>query len=172
MLSVSELYELEEEIKEHLTEALTLLNRTDRLDELLSLLGMDDNSGNEPDFERYVKTGRIVIVGDAQTNKDQLVGVAKGMGIEKDRLEFCLDYKEAKKFDFNKMQWNPKYLLIMVGPMPHSSISKGNYGSAISKIENTEGYPPVIHLGNNDLKITKSDFRNKLKEAMQNGFIA
>ena len=172
MLGVEELMFLEDEIRERLTGALSLLNRTDRLGELLELLGMDEFLEEQTDFERFIETGTIVIVGDSQTNVDQLIGVAKGLGISKDRLEFCLGYKEAKKYDFKKTQWNAKYILIMVGPMPHSTVSKGNSGSAITNIETTDGYPPVVHLGNNDLKITKSDFKEKLSLAIQSGYVA
>lgn len=172
MLDINELIELEEEIKGRLTGALTLLNRTDRLGELLKILEMDDYLEEEQGFDRYVSSGKIIIVGGAQTNKDQLVGVAKGFGIEKSRLEFCLDYKEAKKYDFKKTLWNPSYILIMVGPMPHSTVSKGDYGSAIANIEMDDGYPPVMRLGSKELKITKSDFREKLSEAIRKGYVA
>lgn len=62
--------------------------------------------------------------------------------------------------------------MIMVGPMPHSGTSKGDSGSVIAKIESTEGYPPVVRLGTNGLKITKTDFRNKLKEMIDTKKIA
>ena len=45
-------------------------------------------------------------------------------------------------------------------------------GSVIAKIESTEGYPPVVRLGTNGLKITKTDFRNKLKEMIDTKKIA
>lgn len=60
----------------------------------------------------------------------------------------------------------------MVGPMPHSTESKGDYSSVISAIENEEGYPPVIRMGKNTLKITKSDFREKLENAIKDQLIA
>ena len=172
MLDTTELFYLEEDIKERLTEALTLLNRTDRLGELLLLLGMDEYLEDEPQFERYIETGKIVVVGESEANVDQLTGVAKSLGIKKSRLEFCLDYNDAKKFDFNKTQWNPKYILILAGPMPHSTISKGSSSSAIAKVENEEGYPPVMRLGKNGLKISKTEFKEKLFQAIQNGYVA
>lgn len=172
MLDVYELDYLEKEITDRLSGALTLLNRTDRLGELLELLGMEEFLETEPEFERFVATGKIVIIGGSKANIDQLIGVAKGFGIDKSRLEFCLDYKDAKSFDFKKTQWNPNYLLIMVGPIPHSTKSKGDSSSAIAMMEAADGYPPVIRLGKNDLKITKSDFREKLAYAVQSGYVA
>ena len=60
----------------------------------------------------------------------------------------------------------------MVGPMPHSGSGKGNYSSIISALESEEGYPPVVRLGSNGLKITKSDFKMKLEEALAGHLIA
>ena len=51
--------------------------------------------------------------------------------------------------------------------MPHSGSGKGDYSSVISAIEAEEGYPPVVRLGSNGLKITKSDFRSKLTEMIE-----
>ena len=55
--------------------------------------------------------------------------------------------------------------------MPHSTVSKGNSSSAIANMEENDGFPPVIRLGSSELKITKSDFRNKLDEAFKKGYI-
>ena len=78
-----------------------------------------------------------------------------------------MEYEDAKTFNFRKMQWQPTYSLLMVGPMPHSGSGKGDYSSVISAIEAEEGYSPVVRLGSNGLKITKSDFRSKLTEMIE-----
>jgi len=65
------------------------------------------------------------------------------------------------------MQWQPTYSLIMVGPMPHSGSAKGDYSNIISALESEDGYPPVVRLGSNGLKITKSDFKSKLIEMVE-----
>lgn len=78
-----------------------------------------------------------------------------------------LNYEDAKTFMFDKLQWNPRYSLLMVGPMPHSGIIKGDYSSIISALETEDGYPPVVRLGSNTLKITKSDFKAKLSEMIE-----
>ena len=96
-----------------------------------------------------------------------IIDVAKKLGIDKKRFEFYLDYEDAKTFNFRKMQWQPSYSLIMVGPMPHSGAGKGYGSSIISTLENEDGYPPVVRLGSNSLKITKSDFKAKLEEMIE-----
>ncbi len=49
------------------------------------------------------------------------------------------------------------------GPMPHSGVAKGEYSSIISAIESEAGYPPVVKMGTDGLKITKTSFRNTLE---------
>ena len=55
MLSVEELFELEDNIREelddHLTAALASLNRSGQLEELLQLLGMEHLLEKEPGYE-------------------------------------------------------------------------------------------------------------------------
>ena len=63
-----------------------------------------------------------------------------------------------------KEYWQPTYSLLMVGPMPHSGSEKGEYSSIISALEAEDGFPPIVRLGSNGLKITKSDFKAKLEE--------
>lgn len=170
MLSVEELCELEEDIREelddYLTAAIANLNRSGQLEDLLHLLGMEHLLKKENAYEVY-KTGKIVVIGQSEVKAEVLLGIAKKLGLAKDRFELHLDYYDAKDFNFKKMQWQPSYSLIMVGPMPHSGSGKGDYGSVISAIETEEGFPPVVRLGTNDLKITKSDFKSKLEEMIQ-----
>ena len=112
------------------------------------------------------------MLGESNVAEAVLLSIAKDLGLDKKRFEFHLGYDEAKMFDGRKMQWNPAYSLILVGPMPHSGTSKGDASSVVTALENTEGYPPVIRLGTNSLKISKSDFRAKLTEAMEKKLIA
>jgi len=170
MLSVEELYELEDAIKEELEEklisVLTQLNTTGRLEELLELFGMLHLLEKESGYQVH-KTGKIIVIGYSDVKAEALLSVAKKLGIDKKRFEFYLDYEDAKTFNFRKMQWQPSYSLIMVGPMPHSGAGKGYGSSIISTLENEDGYPPVVRLGSNSLKITKSDFKAKLEEMIE-----
>lgn len=169
MLNVDELLELEDsmrsEFDERLTEILTKLNRSGQLMDLLQLLDMEDLLQVDNGYQVY-RTGKIVVIGQSEVKADVLLSIAKKLGVDKKRFEFYLDYEDAKTFNFRKMQWQPSYSLIMVGPMPHSGAEKGDYRSIISALEAEEGYPPVVRLGSNSLKITKTDFRNKLEEVL------
>lgn len=175
MLGIDELLELEEAIKaeleENLTGILARLNRSGRLDELLSLMEMEHLLDKDNGYQVY-KSGKIVVIGQSSVKAEVLLSIGKSLGIEKDRFELYLEYEDAKSFDFRKLQWKPSYSLVLVGPMPHSGVSKGDAGSIISAIETEEGYPPIVRLGCNSLKITKSDFRKKLREVIEQGKIA
>lgn len=175
MLDVEELLELEDNIRkeldDHLPAALSMLNRTGELEAFLKMLGMEDLLQSKPLYQVY-KTGKIIVIGRSDVKAEVLLSIAKSLGLSKERFELHLDYEDGKTFDFEKTYWKPQYTLIMVGPMPHSGTGKGDSGSIIAKIESTEGYPPVVRLGTNGLKITKTDFRNKLKEMIDTKKIA
>lgn len=170
MLDIEDLMELEDSLKKELDdrlgEILSRLNRTEQIEELLELLGLSELLARESGYEVY-RTGKIVVIGQSDVKGEVLQAVGKSLGISKDRFEFYLDYEDAKKFNFRKMKWTPSYSLVMVGPMPHSGAAKGIFGSIISALESEEGYPPIVRLGSNSLKITKSDFKNKLQEAIE-----
>lgn len=174
MFDVDELMELEEKLHfildERLEEILMRLNHTGRLEELIDLLGLSELIGRENNA--HPKEGKIVIIGQSEVGEDKLIAIAKNYGIEKSRLEFCLDYYDAKNYDFRKTQWSPEYTAILVGPMPHSGASKGDYGSVISALEQQDGYPPVIRMGSNGLKITKTSFRSTLETLIKERLIA
>lgn len=151
-------------------ERMTYLNRTNRLESLLELLGLSNKDSILDSFNS--NNGKIVVVGESEVTKQCLLAIGKECGISKDRFEFCLNYDEAKKFNFKKTQYSDKYSLIMVGPMPHSSYGTGDFSSALSAIRNTDGYPPVVSLGFQSLKITKTNFRNTLKGLISNRVLA
>ena len=71
-------------------------------DELFDLIGYEEVE-KEP-FEFY-KNGKIVVVGGTEVKEEVLSSIAKNMGIDKNRFEFCLDYKSAQKFEFNKLYY-------------------------------------------------------------------
>lgn len=174
MLSVEELAELEESLRdelfENLTAVLTRLNRTGQLEELLSLLGMSDLLGSETPYQVYT-TGIILVIGQVDVKDKDLLAVGKSLGISKDRFELHLDYNDGAEFNFNKLCYNPDYCAILVGPMPHSGISKGNASSVIANIEKGVGYPPVVRLGNGGLKVSKSNFKEALQTLITDGKI-
>lgn len=175
MLDVRGLLELEEVLREVLCERfeeiLIRINASGQLEDFLSMMGLQDLIGGEAERVRS-KNGKILIIGQAEVEENRLAAIAQQYGIEKDRLEFCLNYDDAKTFDFRKTQWSPTYSLILAGPMPHSGVSKGDYESVLSALEHEEGYPPVVRMGANGLKITKSSFRASLDSMTKSGLIA
>ncbi len=174
MLCDAELLELEEELQavfaERFERILTTINMTGRLEEWLSIMGLShllQTTGR-------VRDGKIIVVGASMVPKATLLGIVKSMGLNKERFEFHLEYEDAKTYDFSKLQHREdKYSLVMVGPMPHSGTSKNDASSIIEYLKNTEDFPPVIELGakNQQLHISKSDFRQKLEYAVNAGYI-
>lgn len=142
------------------------MNYSGQLEDFLQLLGMEHLLRKESRYEVY-KTGKIIVIGQSEVKPETLLSIAKQLGLDKNRFKLYLNYEDAKTFNFCKMQWQPTYSLVMVGPMLHSGSGKGNYGSIISALETDDGYPPTVRLGSNGLKITKSDFRVKLKEMIE-----
>lgn len=174
LLNVEELCDLEEslraELQDNLLTILTKLNRTDQLEKLLSLLGLEKLLYGNNNYQVF-KTGKILVIGQSKVKNNSLLAVAEQCGIDKSRIELYLEYEDGSKYDFRKIQWDSKYSAILVGPLPHSGVSKGDYSSVITAIEKEDGYPPVIRLGTTSLHITKSDFRKKLKELLDEGII-
>lgn len=175
MLNTLELLNLEEkllvEFNENMTGILSLLNRKDQLFEFLEMIGLAGLISSQPIYSPY-KTGKIVVVGGSEVKESVFAAVAKGLGISKERFEFCLDYESAQKYNYKKMQYNPNYSLVIFGPIGHSGYEKGNYGSVISALENKEGYPPILKSGKNELKLTKSGFKECLLNAIEKGYIS
>lgn len=169
LLDILQLSKLENRISDNLPFLLSKLNRTGRINELLELFDLQDFI-QEDGFVSY-KTGKIIVAGDCDVSKETLLSVAKGLGISRERFELVLDYYEASKYNYSKTQYNSNYSLIIVGPMPHSGPAKEAYSSVISAIENKEGYPKVIRLGSNSLKISKTNFKDALLNAIDQGII-
>ena len=175
VLAIEELSALEDEIMsvlpDRITAILSKLNRSGRLEELLELLGMEDLLEQEQDFYSY-KEGKIVVVGGTDVKEEVLLSIAKKLGIDKSRFEFCLDYKKIQKFDFRRMQYAPQYRIILFGPTPHSGHGKGDSGSIIAELEKSSAYPRVVRLvSGSELKITKSNFREMLERLIEEDYI-
>ena len=93
------------------------------------------------------------------------------MGISPDRAILHTDYHKVQKLNYHDMQYNDNYALILFGPVGHSARDKGMYGSIITALEQEDGYPPVLRLGENKLKISKTGLKNALKTAITEGYI-
>lgn len=168
VLEIEELEDLMDEIRTRVFKA----NRQGELDELLAVLGMDDLIEPEHTFDSY-KDGKIVIIAGSEVKESHLRKIAEDLGIGKNRLEFCLDYTAAQKYDYHKLQYNSSYRVIMFGAVPHSSTGKGDSSSVISEMEkNQSAYPRVIRLwSNGTMKITKTNFKTELEKLISEGYI-
>ena len=164
-----------EELIDTITEKIILANRMDELDNLLDSWGLHNLIENEPlnsdTFYDTYRKGKIVVLGSSQVKEHDLLGIVKSLGLDKDRFEFCLDYKQIVSYPFSKLQYNPDYRLVIVGAMPHSTAGKGDSSSAIADMEKGNGYPKVIRLGSNELKISKSHFKKALQEQQSINYI-
>ncbi len=164
-LGVEELEKLVEEITDKVRKELFLANRTGKLDEVIEKYGVSNKQ------ERYVeRNAKILIIGDSQVSEDNIRKLAKAFKLNTNIIECELDYKKIKNYSFEKLENNPRYECILVGPMPHSVKGKASYESIISKMESEEDvYPPVYRITNaNELKITKSSLKHVFENLVNN----
>ena len=169
MLGIDEMITLEDvlrvEFEDHMTEILIRLNRNGDLDAFLDMIGMKHLIAEEPKYVVF-KNAKIVVIGQSSVEADKLLLTAKKLGISPNRLEMHLDYEDGKTINLEKYRYNVNYSAIIFGPVPHSGISKGDYGSVISAAEHEPGYPPVIRLGDDNLRITKSVFKDVIRDML------
>ena len=164
---MDELEEVIDAVRSKVVEA----NRMGYLEDLLHKLELNEFIVSEAKYEPY-KSGKILVIGEAEVKEKVLLGVVKELGIDKNRFEFCLDYSKAQKFEYSKLSYNPSYRVVMFGPIPHSSTGKLDSSSVIAEMETKDGYPKVIRLtAGNSLKITKSGFKRAISELLAEDFI-
>lgn len=174
-LSLAELDELEDAIMRDLPDQITNIlhraNRAGELEQLLDLLDMKNLLHPTSNFTSY-KEGKIVVIGSSKVKKNVLLAVAESFGLDKNRFEFCLEYEDAQKYEYSKLQYDAKYRVVLFGPIPHSSIGKGDSGSVISEMENNDGYPKIVRLENDgSLKISKTNFKKALERLIEENYI-
>ena len=161
-------------IVQQITNDLFIANRSEELEELLVNMGYSyllktDNDKITFDTD---KDGIILVIGESFIKKEILLSVAKTLGLNKNRFEFCLDYKDAANYNFGKLQYNPQYRLILFGPIPHSTKDKEDNSSIINRLESEEGFPKTIRLcANSQIKITKENFKNALIKEIEQSYI-
>ncbi len=146
---------------------------SDGLRDYLISIGMGDLYPIEPDslYETNPE-GIILVFGDSSIKDREIIGILNDCGISKDRIELHLGYNEAKKFQFSKIQYNPKYRLILFGPVPHSVEGKQEKSSIITQLESDDGYPKIIRLTDgHGLKITKTSLRKAIEIEIKTGYL-
>ncbi len=167
MLDIIQLEELLDDIRIRVLEA----NRRGTLEDLLETMGMSDLLEPQNTYETY-SDGKIVVIGGSEVKEDILRGIAAKAGVDKNRLEFCLDYQAAQKYNYSKLYYAPQYRVVMFGSVPHSTAGTNNSGSVIAEMENKEGYPRVVRLMSGDnLKLTKSNFKKAIEGLVNEGYI-
>lgn len=166
MVDVSALFESKDDIQSFINEnfvsILTTLNRSERLDDFFEMIGMP-NPFNRERVWKPSKHGKVVVLGQSSISKTDMLVSAGKMGFDKSRFEFHLNYDEMKNMRIDNYKYKDCYCAILAGPMPHSGTGKGDFSSIITALENEEGYPHVIRMGENGLKITKSGFKKALQ---------
>lgn len=154
-----------------LTMILTRLNSKGLIYEFLDMIGQNHLLGGN-NYSSVNHNGKILVLGGTDVSPNVLLGIAKKLNIDPNRFEFCLGYDEAKRFDNTRLKGSNKYAVIIVGPMPHKTVGTYGYSSAITAMERDGGYPPVLRAGNNELKLTKTSFRECLLNCIDNHYIA
>ncbi len=108
---------------------------------------------------------RILVIGDSQVKENDLSGIFKVEGFNKNNIDLQLDYAKLPQFNISEIQYSDKYDCILVGPVPHKMRGIGSYSSLLELLKNEEGYPYTIKIQtqNDELKITKSGLKKAIK---------
>lgn len=166
MLNIEELEELLDLIKEKVL----IANRTGDLNNIILCMGIDVPKKTSA-YETY-KKGKIVLIGNSKLKEKDFLGIAKTLGVDKNRFEFCLDYERAKTYEYRKLRYNPNYRVVIFGPIPHSTTGKNQSRSVISDMQRQEGYPRVeVLTANGEIKITKTSFTKMLENLVLEEYI-
>ena len=148
------------------------LDATDKLDEFLKITGLKSEVRKE--LERnLIKTKKVLVVGHGLAKETDYRQQCKNAGISPENFEFHLEFEDGAKMDFEKYRNNPEYGGIIVGAMPHSGKSKGNYSSVIDYLENEPGFPKVVK-GNEggEVKISLSGFYRAMLDLFTSGALS
>ena len=155
-----------DEILDEIHKRVFLANRLDELDDLLIQWGLGEYVQHKESVERFA-TGKIVIIGASEIKESIILAICKDAGISKSRVETCLDYEKAQKFDYKKLRYNSMYSVVLFGAVPHSTVDRGDAGSIIVQLVSQSGYPPIKRLmAGEELKITKSNLKKAIQELL------
>lgn len=156
-----DLSELSEKIYQKVLKEVVEASYNNKISEVLEKYGLQD----EIEYSYYdINNSKILVVGDSRVNKNDLIGIAKSVGIRENRLEFELDYTRLHNYDFGNLRNSMTYSDVLVGPLPHRVEGIDGYSSFLAMVEaSPEDFPKVIRLESaNELKITKESFKNGL----------
>ena len=158
MLNSEELRDLIEKVCSKISKELEAENRAGNLMDYLNRLDCSDLLRNHLP---YAKGAKILVIGSSEIKEDEMKNIAIENGINPKLIEFELDYKKNKHFDFSKLKNNTGYSDVIFGPLAHKGVNIGDNSSAVAMMENDPGsYPNVVRAtANNALKISRSSFR-------------
>lgn len=175
MLDAADIGELSERVAELFIESseaiLSKLYANSKLSEFLELIDAK-KIASEISSRPKDLIQKIVVIGQTSGGSEKVFRqTAESVGVDGERLELHLNYRDAKKIDFEKYRNNPKYCAILLGPIPHSGKSKGDYSSIATMLEHEPGFPRTIPLGKNGLKLSASSLQFGLAQLASEGII-
>ena len=151
---------------DEITSVLYRLNADNRLEEFLEQHNFELDT-EDILFDRL--RAKILIIGQLAIDKSNFQKLLKENKIDIDRVEIVGEYYDTVSYPWDRLRYNDKYSDVILGPMPHSGIGKGDYASVISRVQNEEGFPNVI-LASADAtggpKLTKSSLKAALEQTM------
>ena len=164
---MDDLIDLQQKVIAKVTRELAEAYNNGELEEFKKKYGIEDD-----DTEHYYYNERefkILIIGDLAVTKKVVYEIAEKYNINYKQLEF-VEYSEAKRFNYKKLEGSTVYSDILVGPMGHSNNGMGDCSSFLANVEkHPEIYPKVIRLESNtqggNLKITKTALINGLEQS-------
>ena len=170
-LDIAEFEELMDEVQIRFIRA----NGTGELEYLLEKLGWEDLITRKPQPLGTYPEGKILVIGEATVETKYLIKTAKNLGIHESRFDFELDYHGAKTFNYDKLAYNTKYRVVLMGATPHSTTGTGDRSSVLTELQNhPDVYPRVVPLRveSGELKTTKTSFRKALEMLLEERYIA
>ncbi|MCJ7603916.1 MAG: MGMT family protein [Desulfobulbaceae bacterium] len=107
----------------------------------------------------------ILIIGASQIGKQVIRDIAQECGVDKNDLEFKLDYIR-NTFDINRLQNNSTYRCVFVGPNAHKMTGLDGYNNLIARLREDEGFPPYFELRTmaGELRITKESVKKAFSD--------
>lgn len=108
---------------------------------------------------------KILVFGDSMIGSGDMIDIIRAHGMDPDRFDFSLEYKD--NIDFDQFRYSRKYSELMIGPKPHSVRGTQGFSSGIALIDANPGiYPHKIELKDysGDFKITRESFTKGLEQ--------
>lgn len=122
-LGQAQLVDLEEAIVDRLAEVLRQKNEDGTLERMLREMGLDDVACGLAGIKDPLRTwpdGKIAVFGAPPGMANDLKGVCKSLGIDKERLEL-VGYEDITNYGFHSLSYSTRYCAILFGATPHSA---------------------------------------------------